>query len=167
MTIFLDGYNVIFAASHRMGGFDSGDIEAARDKLLRMLAKFKAVRPDNIVVFFDGGQEAAHLPRRQFVRGIDVLFSGVDSDADSDIKNAVSHDDNPANIHVVTSDTGIRKFVKRYGAQVTYAHEFLDEMDEALTSSSVPKDEPIEKYEGSSQEEVDFWMGVFGEDEDE
>ena len=165
MTIFVDGYNLIFAASKRMGGFDISEPEAAREKLLHMLAKFKSVRSDRIVVFFDGGQEAAHLPRRHFARGTEVIFSDADSDADSDIKNAVSHDDNPRSIRVISSDMGIRNFVKRYGVQVCKSRDFLDEMDEALREGALPADEPIEKYEGASADEKDYWLSVFGDDE--
>ena len=164
MTIFVDGYNLIFAASHKMPGFDISNPEAARDKLLSLLAKFKSVRSDRIVVFFDGGAQAASLPRRQFVRGLDVLFSDVKSDADSDIKNAVSHDDQPLNIRVVTSDGAIRNFVKRYGAQVTDSADFLAEMEETLRESALPPDEPIEKYEGGGKDETDYWMRIFGEE---
>ena len=169
MTIYVDGYNLIFAASKRMEGFDiksTKNTDAAREKLLGLLAKFKSLHKDRILVFFDGGAEAAHLPRRQMVRGLDVLFSDVHSDADTDIKNAVSHDDNPRNIRVVTSDMAIRNFVKRYGATLTESEEFLDELEERLEESALPKDEPLEKYEGKGDGETDFWMGAFGFDKD-
>lgn len=167
MTIFIDGYNLIFAAEKRLGGFDMRRTEAAREKLLGLLAKYNALRKDRIVVFFDGGPEAAHLPRRQWVHGMEAVFSEARSDADADIKNAVSHDDNPRDIRVVTSDAAIRKFVKRYGAQVTRAFDFLGEVQEAFRENEVPEDEPIEKYDGPSKDEVDYWLGFFGEDEEE
>ncbi len=165
MTLFIDGYNLIFAASRRMAGFDIEHTEAARDKLLELLVKFKAVRPDRIVVFFDGGPEAAHLPRRQMLRGLDIVFSDVQSDADTDIKNAVSHDDNPRAVRVVSSDAAIRNFVRRYGTLVTESEEFLRELEEALRESALPQDEPIEKYQGGGDAEADFWLKAFGFDE--
>lgn len=165
MTLFVDGYNLIFAASRRMPGFDIERTEAAREKLLDLLVKYKAARPERILVFFDGGPEAAHLPRRQMVRGLDVLFSDVKSDADTDIKNAVSHDDNPRAIRVITSDMAIRNFVRRFGAVVTESEEFLREVDEALRESSLPQDEPLEKYQGGAADETDFWLRQFGLDE--
>jgi len=165
VTIFIDGYNLIFAASKRMGGFDVSAPESAREKLLALLARFRSVRSDRIIVFFDGGQEAAHLPRRQFAHGMETVFSEADTDADADIKHAVSHDDQPRNIRVVTSDLGIQKFVKRYGALVTTSEDFLVELDETFAKGAMPADEPIEKYEGASPEEVDYWMSVFGEDQ--
>lgn len=163
MTLYIDGYNLIFAAaSRRMPGYDISRTEAARDTLLSLLNKYRSVRADHIMVFFDGGAEAAHLPRRQMQRGMDVLFSAVDSDADSDIKYAVSHDDQPRNIRVITSDAAIRNFVQRYGATVTESREFLDEVANVLRDSELPTDEPLEKYEGNATGETDYWMNVFG-----
>ena len=165
MRIFIDGYNLIFAASKRMGGFDISNTEAAREKLLGLLVKYRSIRADKFLVFFDGGQESAHLPRRQFMRGMDVLFSDPGSDADTDIKYAVSHDDNPRDIRVITSDRAIQTFVKRCGSQITESRDFLTEMDDALKDSALPTDEPIEKYEGGSEEETDYWLRVFGGEE--
>lgn len=167
MTIFVDGYNLIFAAEKRGRGFDISRTEAARTKLIDWLAKYKALGKDRIVVFFDGGPEAAHLPRRQWGHNVEVIFSDPASDADADIKNAVSHDDNPHNIRVITSDVAVRNFVKRCGARVTESREFLDEMDEAFRDNELPQDEPIEKYGGMSKDERDYWLSVFGEDAEE
>jgi len=162
MPIYVDGYNLIFAASRRMEGFDITRTEAARDNLLGLLAKFRTVHSERITVFFDGGPEAAHLPRRALERGMEIVFSDAKSDADSDIKYAVSHHENPRSIRVITSDAAIQGFVKRYGAQVTDSSEFLNEIAEALDRHALPPDEPMEKYEGTPPDEVDYWMGVFG-----
>jgi len=164
VTIFVDGYNLIFAASGRLPGFDIKHAEAARDKLLRLLAQYRSTHSDRIVAFFDGGPGAAHLPRRQMVRGVDVLFSEANSDADSDIKNAVSHDGSPKNIRVITSDVGIQNFVKKYGAAVTDSAAFLDEIEESSDEDAPPADEPLEKYEGGASDDKDYWLRVFGGD---
>lgn len=166
MLIFVDGYNLIFAASRKLEGFDIERTESARDRLLSLLAKFKSVRTDRITVFFDGGPEAAHLPRRQMVRGMDVIFSDVDSDADTEIKNAVSHHAEPRTIRVITSDVAIRNFVKRYGATVTESRDFLQELDTTLKQSALPTNEPMEKYEGAGGDDRDYWLKIFGGPDD-
>jgi predicted RNA-binding protein with PIN domain len=165
VTLFVDGYNLIFAASRKLPGFDMKRTEAAREALLSLLAKFRSIRSDRGVVFFDGGPEAAHLPRRQTARGMEVIFSEARSDADSDIKEAISHEANPRAVVVVTSDAAIRRFVERYGATVTDSAAFLDEVENALKESSIPSDEPIEKYEGAAGDDAAYWLRVFGESE--
>jgi len=166
MPIFVDGYNLIFAASRRLPGFDIVHTETARDNLLNLLAKYKSLHAERIMVFFDGGPEAAHLPRRTMASGgLDVLFSNPGVDADEDIKNAVSHDDNPRGIRVITSDHAIRIFVERCGASVTDSAEFLRSLQETLKEHSLPQDEPMEKYEGGTGGEMDYWLKVFGGEE--
>jgi hypothetical protein len=160
VTLFIDGYNLAFRA-----GCDKEHTEAAREKILALLAKFKTVRSERIVVFFDGGPEAAHLPRRQMARGMEVVFSEAKSDADSDIKAAVSREANPRAVIVVTSDAAIRRFVEHYGATVTDSAAVLEEVEAALKESSIPRDEPIEKYEGTAGDDAAYWLRVFGEDE--
>ena len=167
MTLFVDGYNLIFAAARKLPGFDMKQTEAAREALLLLLAKFSSLRPGREVVFFDGGPEAAHLPRRQREHGMEVVFSEAKSDADSDIKSAVSRDAEPRAVRVITSDAAIRRFVARHGASVTGAEEFLEEVSEGLRQNSIPADEPIEKYEGAADGgdgDTAYWLKVFGEE---
>jgi predicted RNA-binding protein with PIN domain len=163
--LFVDGYNLIFAASRKLPGFDMKRTESAREALLTLLAKYLSGRSDHIVVFFDGGPEAAHLPRRQRARGMEIVFSEAQSDADSDIKAAVAHEANPRAIVVVTSDAAIRRFVERYGATVTDSAAFLEQVEASLKENSIPRDEPIEKYEGAAGDDLAYWLRVFGEDE--
>ena len=163
MTLFVDGYNVIFAAARKLPGFDMNQTEAAREALLSLLAKFRALRADRVVVFFDGGPDAAHLPRHLTARGMEVIFSEAQSDADSDIKAAVARESNPRAITVVTSDAAICRLVERYGATVTDSAAFLDEIEAALKESAIPRDEPIEKYQGSAGDDAAYWLRVFGE----
>jgi len=165
VTLFVDGYNVIFAASRKLPGFDMNRTETAREALLALLARYRSVRPDRMVVFFDGGPEAAHLPRRQMAHGMEIVFSEAQSDADSDIKDAISHEANPRAIVVVTSDAAIRRFVGRYGATVADSAAFLDEIEDALKETSIPRDEPIEKYEGAAGDDAAYWLRFFGESE--
>jgi predicted RNA-binding protein with PIN domain len=165
VTLFVDGYNLIFAAARKLPGFDMKQTEAAREALLALLAKFHSGRSDRVVVFFDGGPEAAHLPKRQSARGMEVIFSEAKSDADSDIKAAISHEANPRAVTVVTSDAAIRHFVERFGATVTDSAAFLEEIEAALKESAIPSDEPIEKYEGSGGDDMAYWLRVFGGDE--
>ncbi len=167
MPLFVDGYNLIFAASKRMKGFDITETEAARDRLVELLARYRSIRNDRIEVFFDGGTEAAHLPKHAARRGINIRFSDAQSDADSDIKLAVTRHDNPHNVRVISSDMAIQRFVRRYGAEVTDSEAFLQEIADALEDKSVPQDEPIEKYEDVPPDDIEYWLGVFGEELDD
>jgi len=166
VRIFIDGYNLIGAAERKLEGYSLSKSEPSREKLLGLLARYKSVGSSRMLVFFDGGSEGSHLPRRQFQRGLDVMFSDPKSKADEDIKQAVAHADLPHEIRVVTSDRAVQAFVTRFGAKVTESGDFLDEIAQALDDSAVPSDEPIEKYEGTAGGETDYWLRVFGRKEE-
>jgi len=166
VRIFVDGYNLIGAAARKLEGYSLAASEPSREKLLGLLARYKSLGSSRMLVFFDGGAESSHLPRRQFQRGLDVMYSDPKTTADDDIKHAVSHADLPHEIRVVTSDRAVQAFVKRFGAKVTESADFLDEIAQALDESALPSDEPIEKYEGTSDGETDYWLRIFGGDKE-
>ena len=121
---------------------------------------------ERIVRSSTAGRRRRTCPRFQRVRGMEIFFSDARSDADTDIKTAVSHDAEPRSVRVITSDGAIRRFVERYGATVTDSGAFLQEVRDAL-ANSLPEDEPIEKYEGAAGEDADYWMRVFGDEEED
>lgn len=166
MKIVVDGHNLMFAAARLDRRFAVERGEPAREEVLALLSRYQAVKGDKILCFFDGGRAGKHLPRDAFGHGLQIRYSDPDSDADTDIKRHVASSGEPETIRVITSDNAIRAFVQGCGASVTESRAFLEEVRSALTEDTIPADEPIEKYEEPDQDEEDFWMGVFGGDED-
>lgn len=167
MDVLVDGHNLIFVAAQRDGRYAVEQGERARDELLALLSRYQAVRGDRVVCFFDGGRRAEGLPRRSFGHGMQIQYSDPRSDADTEIKNYVAAHAEPAGLRVVTGDRAIQVFVQKYGAKVTSSRAFLAEMEDTLSDDTRPADEPIEKYETPDDAEMGYWLGVFGEDEEE
>jgi len=167
VELVIDGHNLMFFASRRNKRFAVERGEAARDELLGLLARYQKVKGGRVVCVFDGGLAGAHLPRRSMGVGVEVVYSPPESDADTEIKAMVARHAAPREVRVITSDNAIRAFVEKVGAAVSRSHDFLEEVDETLTDDTLPSDEPIEKYEGPSDDEADFWMGVFGGEDEE
>jgi len=168
MEIIIDGHNLLFFASRNNDRFAVERGEPARMALLDLLSRFQKIRGDRILCVFDGGKTGAHLPRHTFGGGLQISYSPIDSDADTEIKSLVSHHVDPRTVRVVTSDNAIKVFVAQFGAEVVSSRDFLTEIEEALTHDALPPDEPVEKYEGPDDLEKDYWLGVFGDiDEDD
>ena len=167
MQIIVDGHNLLFFAARKESRFAVERGEPARDELLGLLSRYQRVKGDRILCAFDGGAAGAHLPRHTFGRGLQILYAPVASDADTEIKSLVAHHADPHAARVITSDRAIRVYVEGFGARVTSSQDFLEEMDAALNEDTLPADEPIEKYEGPDDGELDFWMGVFQENPEE
>jgi len=168
MDIIVDGHNLLFFAARRDQRFAVERGEPARDELLGLLSRYHTVTGHRVLCTFDGGAAGAHLPRFGFGKGLQILYSPADSDADTEIKNLVAHHDAPRSVRVITGDNAIRVFVEGFGAQVISSRDFLNEIEETLNAETIPSDEPIEKYEETDDEDTDYWLGVFGDiDEDD
>lgn len=161
MLIIIDGYNLIFTSPDLDGGAKSVDIGAVRDNLISLLDRYKSIKGYEMKVVFDGRHSLMH---KRIISGIEVIFSGASSDADTVIKKLASRQRDPGNICVVTSDREIKDFVvKKCGNMVIDSKKFykevLDTVNEEKESYS---GEPRSKFEGpSSQEEIDYWLSIF------
>ena len=167
MDIIVDGHNLLFFAARGNSRFAVERGEAARDELLGLLSRYHRVTGNRILCTFDGGARGAHLPRYAFGGGLQILYSPAESDADTEIKSLVSHHERPSTVRVITADNAIRVFVQGFGAQVTASRDFLTEVEEALTEDTIPADEPIEKYDGPGEDDLEYWADVFGADDEE
>ncbi len=168
MELVVDGHNLMFAASELDERYNVERGEAAREEVLALLARYQAAKGDRILCFFDGGRGGDGLPRYTFGHGLQIIYSDPRSDADTEIKNHVARHHSPAEVVVVTSDNAIQAFVRKLGVEAIPSQEFLRRVRGLLAESGHPDDEPPEKYEGADDDETDFWMRVFGlDDEDE
>ncbi len=172
-SIIVDGYNLIFVGFGANPDIDSGRLESARENILQMLAKYKAVKGPYIKVVFDGQGIAAKqipkMPRARRLYGLDVVFSGPNCTADDEIKRMVSGLENPRNCRVVSSDLEIQRFAKLYGARAVSSRDFFHELKctskgDEPTGSREPDEKP--KPDEQSPQEKDYWAKIFGGEND-
>jgi predicted RNA-binding protein with PIN domain len=164
MLIIIDGYNLIFAVPGLDGGTKSVDIGAVRDDLISTLARYKSIKGYEMKVVFDGSTtDSRHSPtHKHTISGIEVIFSGTSSDADTVIKKLASQWRDPGNIRIVTSDREIKDFVKRCGNTIIESKKFYNEVLKTVNIEKDSYSEPRCKLEGlSSQEEKDYWLSIF------
>jgi len=163
MAIIIDGYNLMFVWTGKELRNAPVECQRARERLIRFIAQYKAAHSDRIAVVFDGAQEGTHWPRFQRAHDLDIYYSEPTSDADAEIMRMVADSPNPGNIRVVTSDGAIASYVRRHGAQVIGSRDFMKEVKRfTRDDSGSPEGEPVEKYEGLHEDEVDFWLHQFG-----
>lgn len=169
MSIIIDGYNLAFARRQPANQYDPHECEEARAWVIDMLTRYKMLTGARIVLVFDGGRKGAQMPRFQRMGGIDVIFSEVDIEADDEIRGLIANDPNPKNHRLVTSDRAVRHFARRHGVPLVESSDFIQEMEDLLSSrEGPPADEPMSKYH-PDQENTDGWIEAFGgevEDDD-
>ena len=170
VAIIVDGYNVIFSKLEHPLKPESNECERLRTVLLERLANYAEYMDEAVTVVFDGGEAGAHLARRQHHRGITVIFSDPDSDADTEIKQLVRASDGARDLRIVTDDRDIAQHVRRLGAKIVDVDTLLRKVGafEKKTGERPRLAEPPQKYEGPADYEVDDWVRLFEEpDEDD
>ncbi|MFQ5862843.1 MAG: NYN domain-containing protein [Candidatus Brocadiales bacterium] len=164
MHIIIDGYNLIFAVPALEKVLDRESMETARETLLTALSRHKITSGQEFTVVFDGRAqegEGQGPSQKQIRGGISVIFS-KSTTADEDIENLINSSSNPKNMCIVTSDKSILKAAKASGCRVTRPRDFYKKITQPLKKGRVlPRAEPMVKYQGPSEEEVDYWLKLF------
>lgn len=125
--LILDGYNLLSA-----GGCLSGQLESARERLLRDLASYRHRKNHHITVVFDGWQQGQPSEQREHRSGVQVIYSKRGERADQVIQR-LARQYGP-DCAVVSSDREIVDAARAHGAFVMGAQEFASK----LRAASVP-----------------------------
>jgi predicted RNA-binding protein with PIN domain len=125
LHIVIDGYNLI-RQSRQFSALDRQDLQAGRDALVDALAAYKKIKGYSITVVFDGAEAPFGLARRDILKGIEVCYSNPRELADSVIKRLAERE--KQKLLVVTSDSGIVRYVESMGAAVIGSLEFEDRL---------------------------------------
>ena len=125
--LLVDGYNMI-GAWKALRSLRDENFEDARDRLVELMAEYKAVKGWRVIVVFD-----AHLvpgTEQLYVKhDIEVIYTRKNETADERIEK-LSHDlkGRKIQIHVATSDMTEQNVVFGYGALRKSARELEIEM---------------------------------------
>ncbi|MBH0210108.1 MAG: hypothetical protein HP495_16635 [Nitrospira sp.] len=125
--LIIDGYNLL-SAGVRL----SGQLESARERLLRDLAAYRHRKNHHITVVFDGWQQGQPSEQREHRSGVQVIYSKRGERADQVIQRLAR--EYGGDCSVVTSDHEIVNAARAHGAFVMGAQEFASK----LRASSVP-----------------------------
>jgi predicted RNA-binding protein with PIN domain len=134
-SYIIDGYNLL----HKVPvlAVRSGrEPEAARERLVGLIASWKAGRGVGVLVVFDGPRTAS-APRP--IAGVRVVFA---KDADAYIKRLVSGHAHPRSLQVVSSDGSVVRHARDLEAKTIGSEEFARLL--APPAGSAPRSEPRE-----------------------
>jgi uncharacterized protein len=128
--LIIDGYNLLSA-----GGRLSGQLESARERLLRELASYRHRKNHHITVVFDGWQHGRSTEQREHRAGVQVIYSKRGERADQVIQRLAR--EYGTDCAVVSSDHEIMNVAGAHGAFVIRAQEFAEKLRESSFSSGV------------------------------
>jgi len=155
VPLLIDGHNLI--GSGQLPGISLAD-ENDELKLVRLLRRYRSRVRSDITVVFDGGVPGGRS-RGLSGGGVEVVFAPSRKQcADDVIAARVRRAANPRGITVVTSDHNLADTVRSHGAGVVPSAEFADRLLAPLPSPQRLREEPP-----LSSQEVEEWLGFFGE----
>lgn len=159
--LVVDGYNVI-GAWEELKRLKLKDLELARDRLIELLAEYKAYTGDRVIVVFDA-MYVKGIESKQAINGVEVIYTKENETADECIERLVKSLINvKTQVYVATSDYMEQKTIFSRGALRISARELWMEIsnmekdiqeDLEKTSSEQPKfklfmeDNVLEKFE--------------------
>ena len=167
MPILIDGYNLLFARLGKVKLNSAEELERARTALLTMLSSYALTTREKITVFFDARNTPSMLSHREKCGTVDVVYVKSSSDADTEIKQVITKSRNPRVLLVVSSDRRLRDFTKAYGAKIVTSAAFLEDAVAAIETKPRREREPKVKFTGPTRGEVDYWMKIFGGEDQE
>lgn len=162
--IWVDGFNLFHRWKETMSLFQrGGDIVHAQQLALRMLARRLGSRRGRCLVFMDGGV------RRETgtIDGVRVRYPGPGLKADDLMDEALRGrgEQRGERITAVTSDRVLAADLRRKGARILTAEEFIAQVLMASGGASDPRNRPDDpaRTRPLSPDESDYWLHVFSD----
>jgi hypothetical protein len=163
--IIIDGYNLI-RQSPDLRRYDNQEVARGREKLVALLASYRALKPCPMTVVFDGWNEGALTEQHSREKGIEIIYSRRGEKADEVIKRLVFQA--RAEVIVVTSDREIGLFCKGRRCEVIpsplfeervafaryAAHKGGPENEEPLPPRTTRKKGPAKKQPKSKRRQL-------------
>ena len=118
--LLIDGYNLLHAAGLGRSHYGPGDLQRARQALLRRL--FELLTPEEIArtaVVFDARQPPPHLPPHWYIHGLRVVYARPHGDADLLLEELIDGHSHPKRLTVVSSDHRLHRAAKSRRAVAT------------------------------------------------
>ena len=165
--LLIDGYNLLYAAGLGAARYGPGDLQRARQALLRKL--FELLTPAEITrtaVVFDARQPPPHLPPHWYIHGLRVVYARPHGDADLLLEQLIDEHSHPSQLTIVSSDQRLQRAAKSRRAAATNSEEFLEFLTQrrrSRTQIELPLPEQAAPTKDVAAAELAYWMGVFGD----
>lgn len=165
--LLIDGYNLLHAAGLGRARYGRGDLQRARQALLRRL--FHLLTPDEIArtaVVFDARHPPPHLPPHWYIHGLRVVYAQPHGDADVLLEELINGHSAPKQLTVVSSDHRLHRAAKSRRATAVDSDEFLNFLEHRQIQHAefeLPAPTKSDHKLDITAAELAYWMSVFGD----
>ncbi len=165
--LLIDGYNLLHAAGLGQSRYARGDLQRARQALLRRL--FQLLTPTEIArtaVVFDARQPPPHLPPHWLIHGMRVVYARPHGDADLLLEELINGHSAPRQLTVVSSDHRLHRAAKTRRASAVDSDEFLEFLERRQihpAQDELPVPNTSDSKSDITTAELAYWLSVFGD----
>jgi hypothetical protein len=167
--LLIDGYNLMHAAGMARERYGPGDLQRARERLLKFL--FQRLVPSELsktTIVFDSREAPPGLPAGWLDKGVQILFAAPTGDADETIEDLLRGHSAPQQLLLVSSDHRLQNAARRRRSAFIDSDAFVDYLEtRPPPKETTPKETAAPRDPKQSGEiaadELAHWIGVFGE----
>ncbi len=165
MIVFVDG-TAVLKCLDRMGSdiVVAGSAERSRRNLALWFSRYAQHQDCDVVVVYDDFQAGeVRAPVEHYGR-VKVVNLPYGEEARAEIAGPANRSAVQERTFVVTEDFRLREALKGGAARAFEPGEFISRARTVMRGAEdTAFDEPDEKFNGLSDEEVDYWIGFFDE----
>jgi len=165
MRLLIDGYNLMYAGGLLGQRLGPNGLRRVRTRFLNDLAAaLGPVESHFTTIVFDAKNAPEDRPGKTRHKGVEVIFSVDDDDADARIEHLIAQHSSPKTLTVVSSDNRVRLAATRRKARVQTSDQFWVELDcrkAAKTRKPVPIPMPDRAIQGRTSGSRWYWQNEF------
>jgi predicted RNA-binding protein with PIN domain len=135
VRILVDGYSLLHNWPELAAG-RARHSAAARDELIAQLTQYQDASGTPVTVVFDGSGTVRKGAKDEFVRPVEVLYSGGGLTADELIERAAFRFKEYGDVLVVTDDAAERDTVISFGGSAASCENFLRMMQQVFAEQA-------------------------------
>lgn len=167
MKVFVDGGGVVEAFSEvDPKVIVPGDPERSRENVARWLARYAEHQDCEVELVYGDIESDEVLPPVEQHGRVRVRNLQPDEETLREIAGPANRTAEEERVYVVTEDPRLSGAVSGGDARVFSPRKFISRARRVMGAEGKERyDEPDEKYTGLGEEEVDFWMEFFDEDQ--
>jgi len=153
MNLVIDGYNLLHA-NRLLSGVSATKLRRERDRLIDRLSAYRKEKGWAVTLVFDGWQEGWFAEQKEYVKGVEVIYSQRGERADDVIKR-IARSKGGA-VVIVSSDRELEKYAARMAIAVVPSEQFHERLERIACpdggfADSVGEDETRLKRKGPSK----------------
>lgn len=163
MKVYVDGtsfMNHLEAQGDTMAA--GGGSEKDRQELARWFARYAEHQDCDVILVFDENPFGRTLPKHERYGKTKVINTPPGENARAEIAGPANRDAESERVYVVTDDGRLYSAVQNSPVRAYSPGKFLSKARTLMRGKDeLQTEEPDEKYTGVSEDEVDFWLEMY------